>query len=92
MIKKAIQGIEKISKLLDVEFSYSTANYNFELGIPLENALRNFFKQYFPKRYGFTSGYLVDKDENISSQLDWIIFDAMYFPPLIGKSQKEDLI
>lgn len=92
MLKKAIQGIEKISKMLDVEFSYSTANHNFELGIPLENALRNFFIQYFPSRFGFTSGYLVDKEDRVSNQLDWIIYDSIYFPPLMGKSQKEDLI
>ncbi len=57
-----------------------------------ETKVKNFFVQYFPRRYGFTSGYLVDKDENISNQLDWIIFDATYFSPLMGKAQLEDSI
>jgi hypothetical protein len=57
MLNTAIRGIEKISKLLDIEFSYSPTNHNFELGIPLENAIRNFIRQYFPSRFGFTSGW-----------------------------------
>jgi len=92
MIKKTIYGIQKISKLLDIEFSYSTANHNFELGIPLENALKSFFSIYFPTRYRFTAGYLVDEKETISNQLDWIIYDSINFPPLMAKSNHQDLI
>lgn len=92
MLKKTIHGIQKISKLLDVELSYSTANHNFELGIPLENALKSFFSEYFPTRYKFTSGYLVDEKESVSNQLDWIIYDSAHFPPLMAKAQHQDMI
>ncbi|MCI1265110.1 MAG: hypothetical protein LKG19_00965 [Saprospiraceae bacterium] len=86
------KGIEKISKKLDLEFSFTVAEYNFELGIPLENVLKSFFEQYFPNRYKFGSGYLVDINENVSNQCDWIIYDPQYYAPLIGKANSQDSI
>jgi hypothetical protein len=84
VLDKYIESMKKISSMLDLELNYSPARYNFEKGIPLENALKYFFKPYFPIKYGFTSGYLVDQDENISNQCDWIIFDAINTPPIIS--------
>jgi hypothetical protein len=92
MLEQAVHGIEKISKQLDIEFSYSTANHNFELGLPLENSLKNYFKKYFPKKCEFTSGYLVDKDGKVSNQIDWIIYNCLDFTPLIAKSNIEDTV
>src|ERR1017187_5001005 len=79
------KGIEKISALLDIELNYSHAKHNFELGLPLEASLRQFFRPYFPSRYGFTSGYIVDDSDTESNQTDWIIFDSEYFSPLLAK-------
>ena len=86
------QGQEKIATQLDIEFGYTVANYNFEVGTPRENALKHFFRSYFPERYAFTSGYLIDNDGNKSSQCDWIIYDSIYFAPIIAKSIKEDMV
>ncbi len=83
MLEQYLKSMKKISSLLDLEFNYSSARYNFETGLPLEGALRNFFVPYFPKRYGFSSGYLVDEEGSISNQCDWIIYDAINIPPLI---------
>lgn len=83
MINQYIKSMRKISGLLDLEFNYSPAHHNFETGLPLEGALRNFFTPYFPKRYGFTSGYLIDENEKISNQCDWIIYDAINIPPIM---------
>jgi len=85
-----LKGIEKVSSLLDVEFSYTVAQHSFELGVPLENALKNWFAPYFPKRYGFGSGYMVDKNEKVSNQCDWIIYDPIFFNPLIHKASQID--
>ena len=79
------KGIEKLSAMLDLEFNYSHAHHNFELGLPLESCLRHFFRPYFPLRYGFATGYIVDEEERISNQTDWIIYDAQNFSPLMAK-------
>ena len=92
MKKHLLLGIEKISKQLDIEFRYTVANHKFELGLPLENALKRYFLPYFPKRYSFGSGYLVDINEKLSNQSDWIIYDAIHFSPLISKANTEDVI
>lgn len=79
------RGLEKLSALLDLELNYSHARHNFELGLPLEGSLRHFFRPYFPSRYGFSSGYIVDNNDVVSNQTDWIIFDAEHFSPLLAR-------
>src|SRR5690606_17074026 len=73
-----------LSNQLNLEFDFSTANHNYEKGIPLENALKDFFRQYFPLKYGFASGYLVDEKEAVSRQCDWVIYDALNVSPLFS--------
>lgn len=78
------KGIEKISAMLDLELNYSHAKHNFELGLPLENSLKHFFRPYFPSRYGFSSGYIVDDEGRVSNQTDWVIYDSYNFSPLLA--------
>ena len=78
------KGIEKISAMLDLELNYSHAKHNFELGLPLENSLKHFFRPYFPSRYGFSTGYIVDDEDNVSNQTDWVIYDSHNFSPLLA--------
>lgn len=85
-----LKGLQKLSAQLDIEFSYTVAKHNFELGLPLENSLKSFFKPYFPTRYSFGAGYLIDKDSTVSNQCDWIIYDSFYYSPLIGKANISD--
>lgn len=80
-----IKGLQKLSAMLDLELNYSHAKHNFELGLPLEGSLRKFFRPYFPTRYGFSSGYIVDEKDTVSNQTDWIIFDAEHFSPLMAQ-------
>lgn len=80
-----VRGLQKLSAMLDLELSYSHAKHNFELGLPLEGSLRKFFRPYFPARYGFSSGYIVDEKDTVSNQTDWIIFDAEHFAPLMAQ-------
>jgi hypothetical protein len=86
------KSILKISQQLDVEFNFTLAHHNFELGLPRENALKVFFQRYFPTRYGFSSGYLVDFEGTQSNQCDWIIYDQVYFQPIMAKSFTEDTL
>lgn len=87
-----LRGARKISALLDVEFGYSSARHSFELGLPLENALRSFFRPFFPTRYGFSAGYIVDEADRTSDQVDWIIYDAVNAAPIIPKFSDMDNI
>lgn len=80
-----IKGLRKLSALLDLELNYSHAKHNFELGLPLEGSLQSFFRPYFPSRYGFSSGYFVDDKDDVSNQIDWIIFDTQNFAPLMAQ-------
>lgn len=84
------KGLKKLARQLDIEFAYTVANHKFELGLPLENSLKSFFEQYFPRRYSFGSGYLVDSSNKRSNQCDWIIYDALHYAPLQGKSNVND--
>jgi hypothetical protein len=86
------RGLEKLAAQLDVEFRYTTAKYSFEYGLPRENALKHFFRSYFPERYAFGSGYLVDINGSVSSQSDWIIYDRTFFSPLIAKMLPSDSV
>ncbi len=86
------KGARKLAANLDTEFSYSVAHHNFELGLPLENALKGFLRNYFPSRYGFGTGYLVDRAGRVSNQSDWIIYDSTNFAPLICKAQETDSV
>ena len=90
MIQYIEKGLDKLAKQLDIEFSYTAANHNFELGLPLENALKSFFRPYFPLKYGFGSGYMVDIHDMTSNQSDWIIYDKIYYPPIIAKANISD--
>jgi hypothetical protein len=84
------RGLQKLSASLDLELAYTVAHHNFELGLPLENALKGFFRSYFPGRYEFGAGYLVDSSSAVSNQCDWIIYDAINFSPLIAKASAID--
>jgi len=84
------RGLEKLSALLDIELNYSHAKHNFELGLPLEGSLRHFFKSYFPSRYGFSTGYIVDDHDNVSNQTDWIVYNADTFSPLLARLHGEE--
>lgn len=86
MVNQVLLGMEKISNQLNIEFNFSSANYNYEKGVPLERALKDFFRPYFPLKYGFSSGYLVDENDNKSRQCDWIIYDALNTSPLLSNS------
>lgn len=80
-----VKGLQRVSALLDLELNYSHAKHNFELGLPLEGSLRNFFRPYFPSRYGFSTGYIVDEQDAVSNQTDWIVYDAHHFAPLMAQ-------
>lgn len=86
MVSKLLEGMLKIANQLDLEFQYSPARYNIETGVPLEIALRHLYRPYFPMKFGFSSGYIVDLDGNISTQSDWIIYDAINQAPIISNT------
>jgi len=51
-----------------------------EIGTGRENALKNFLRQYIPRRYAVDSGFLFDASGNDSDQIDVVIYEADYTP------------
>ncbi|AWK48158.1 DUF6602 domain-containing protein [Bacillus velezensis] len=55
--------------------------HNGEKGKEAEEILKNFLKNYLPKKYQVTSGF-VHSDLGISNQCDILLYDANNYPPL----------
>jgi len=49
-------------------------------GVELESLIRDFFIEFIPERFRCTTGFLIDKDRNLSPQIDIIIYDQMSIP------------
>jgi hypothetical protein len=47
-----------------------------EVGSGREEILRRFLRDYLPKRFDVSSGFVFDSEGNISRQLDIIVADA----------------
>lgn len=50
----------------------------------LENTVRRFLTDYFPRSLGITSGFIVDVNGNETKQMDVIIYDAFRTPTFIN--------
>jgi hypothetical protein len=64
----------------DFEFLKQTNPHYAERGIEAENILIEFLNDHLPKRYDASSGIIIDNDNNISSQIDVIVYDAINSP------------
>lgn len=58
------------------------ANLAFDRGLPRENALRKFFQQRLPGRYGVDEGLVFDTTRALSQQCDIVIYDRERTPIL----------
>ncbi len=51
-----------------------------EKGRAAELVLRNFLSKHLPKRFEVCSGFILDKEDNVSGQTDVIIYDSLNCP------------
>lgn len=73
---------EKAAKLMHERFDeiLNSIPHNLEKGQAIEEIVKKFLQEYIPKRYSVTSGFVIDTNDNISSQEDVIIYDAFNCP------------
>lgn len=73
---------EQASKMLKSEFEALRKTYAHSVskGTELERVLIEFLKKKLPKRFGVVSGFILDKVDNVSTQQDVIIYDALNTP------------
>jgi len=76
------QIFQKISESLRADFERIRASipHSGEKGLEFENILIKFLEDHLPKRFSACSGFIMDIDDNVSSQQDVIIYDAMNAP------------
>ncbi len=58
----------------------SSVPHNLEKGMEIEDVVKIFLRDYLPRRYDITGGFIIDRENNISSQQDVIIYDAFHCP------------
>ena len=45
----------------------------------------DFFSGYFPRRYNFSKGFVIDSRGNLSDEIDIIVYDRQYSPFFFNK-------
>lgn len=70
--KKLRQDFERIKNL----------PHQGEKGREAENILKTFLSEHLPKRFNVCSGFILDRNDNVSRQTDVIVFDANSCPIL----------
>lgn len=64
----------------DFEYIRTSNPHAGEKGTEAEDILRIFLNQHLPQRFRAASGFIIDNENNISSQTDVIIYDALASP------------
>lgn len=75
---------QSASNRLRVEFeSYREGSFHSgQMGAEVETVLRNFLDAHLPGRFGSSSAFLIDGENNVSKQCDIAIYDALSSPVL----------
>lgn len=59
--------------------------HNLEDGKYREYLVKNVLEKIIPSKYSITNGFIIDSDNNISDEMDIIIYDKNYVPPFLMK-------
>lgn len=74
---------QEASKKLRQEFeTLVSLPHMGEKGKEAENILKKFLEGHLPKRFGICSGFILDRDDNVSRQTDVIVYDSNNCPVL----------
>lgn len=55
-------------------------DHPLELGIARERLLVEYLRRFLPERYGIDTGFVIDSKDNISKQIDVVIYDKVVSP------------
>ncbi len=55
-------------------------DHPLELGIARERLLVDYLQRFLPERYGIDTGFVIDSKDNISKQIDIVIYDKVISP------------
>jgi len=64
----------------DFDYIKNTNTHYGERGVEAEVILIDFLNNHLPKRYAATSGFVIDSSNDISKQVDVIVYDAINSP------------
>lgn len=59
--------------------------HNLEDGKYREYLVKKVLEKIIPSKYSITNGFIIDSDNNISQEMDVIIYDKSYVPPFLMK-------
>lgn len=71
------------ASLLEMHLTFirsSTGGRPDEKGIPRENQIKRFFKEWLPTKYGVSKGYIIDLAKTVSKECDIVIYDEEMCP------------
>lgn len=60
--------------------------HNLEDGKYREYLVKNVLEKIIPSKYSITNGFIIDSDNNISDEMDIIIYDKNYVPPFFDET------
>lgn len=86
MKKKVLTEIfDNLEKSLYSDMSIRIEN-NLEDGMYREYLVKKVLEKIVPSKYCITDGFIIDSDNNISKQMDIIIYDKNYVPPFFDET------
>ncbi len=86
MNKKILTEVfDNLEKALYSDMSIRIQN-NLEDGMYREYLVKKVLEKIVPSKYCITDGFIIDSDNNISKQMDIIIYDKNYVPPFFDEA------
>lgn len=86
MTKRILTDIfDNLEKSLYSDMSIRIEN-NLEDGMYREYLVKKVLEKIVPSKYCITDGFVIDSDNNISKQMDIIIYDRNYVPPFFDET------
>lgn len=83
-IKKLFAGMQ--SKMIATLQAQSPISHPGAKGGATELNWLDWFIDYFPKRYSFCNGFVIDSNGNLSDQIDIIVYDKLYSPLVFNQN------
>jgi len=82
------------AKLLDFQHIFESTKLVYEhapdRGGPREKAVLDYFKNHLPRKYGVTTGKILNNSGDLTRQIDVIIYDALNCPILYSENIGEE--
>jgi hypothetical protein len=73
-----------------LELSSGSITHHGCMGEVNEQLFIDVLKHYLPRRYGVEQGIVIDSDGRTSDQIDIVIYDRQYTPPLLKQMLSSD--